>query len=133
MGRAGVRVIAFVAVGLCALASGAGTAAARARWSPPAHLTWYWQLQGRVRVAHVAASDIDAFDNGAAEGGPAPRSGMAVCEKNDPEQAAKLEPSFDGVLDEQCNQYHECDAFRPYLRRASPCSTRSTSGLRLAM
>ncbi|MGH2894194.1 MAG: endo alpha-1,4 polygalactosaminidase, partial [Solirubrobacteraceae bacterium] len=48
------------------------------------------------------------------------RLGMAVFEKNDPEQAAKLEPSFDGVLDEQCNQYHECAAFRPYLRAGKP-------------
>ncbi len=31
--------------------------------------------------------------------------GMAVLEKNDPEQARALEPYFDGVLDEQCNQY----------------------------
>jgi hypothetical protein len=46
--------------------------------------------------------------------------GMAVFEKNDPEQAAKLQPSFDGVLDEQCNQYHECGSFRPYLRVGKP-------------
>jgi hypothetical protein len=222
MSRGGVRAVATVAVFLCALASGAGTAAAHARWSPPARLTWYWQLQGRVRLENVAASDIDAFDNGAAEvarlhahdqhvicyvdvgtwerwrpdaarfpralmgrrnGWPgerwldvrrlsvlAPimrarfamcarkgfdavepdnmdgfenptgfhisagqqltydrwvahtvhRLGMAVFEKNDPEQAARLEPSFDGVLDEQCNQYHECGAFRRYLRAGKP-------------
>ena len=28
--------------------------------------------------------------------------GMAVFQKGDPEQAAKLEPYFDGALDEQC-------------------------------
>jgi len=30
--------------------------------------------------------------------------GMAVFEKNDPDQAGQLEPYFDGVIDEQCNQ-----------------------------
>lgn len=45
---------------------------------------------------------------------------MAVFEKNDPEQAAELQPHFDGVLDEQCNQYHECAAFEPYLRAGKP-------------
>ena len=43
--------------------------------------------------------------------------GLAVFQKNDPEQARRLEPDFDGVLDEQCNQYQECASFRPYLRR----------------
>jgi hypothetical protein len=46
--------------------------------------------------------------------------GMAVFEKNDPEQAARLEPHFDGVLDEQCNQYAECARFAPYLRAGKP-------------
>ena len=34
--------------------------------------------------------------------------------------AGKLEPYFDGVLDEQCNQYHECSAFQPYLAAGKP-------------
>jgi hypothetical protein len=46
--------------------------------------------------------------------------GMAVLEKNDPEQARQLEPHFDGVLDEQCNQYEECGSFRPYLQAGKP-------------
>ena len=46
--------------------------------------------------------------------------GLAVFQKNDPEQAATLEPYFDGVLDEQCNQYQECGAFRPYLAADKP-------------
>jgi hypothetical protein len=46
--------------------------------------------------------------------------GMAVFEKNDPAQAAQLQPHFDGVLDEQCNQYRECAAFEPYLRAGKP-------------
>jgi len=48
------------------------------------------------------------------------RLGMAVFEKNDPEQASRLEPFFDGVLDEQCRQYRECAAFAVYLRAGKP-------------
>jgi hypothetical protein len=221
MGALARRAALVAAVaGLCLVAAGA--AGAHTRWRPPAHLTWYWQLQGRVRLEIVAATDMDAFDNGAADvarlhargqhvicyvdvgtwerwrpdaarsprfvrgranGWPGERwldvrrlavlepimrarfamcarkgfdavepdnmdgfenptgfhitaaqqltydrwvaravhrLGMAVFEKNDPEQAAKLEPSFDGVLDEQCNQYHECASFRPYLRARKP-------------
>ncbi|MGH2929433.1 MAG: endo alpha-1,4 polygalactosaminidase, partial [Solirubrobacteraceae bacterium] len=46
--------------------------------------------------------------------------GMAVFQKNDPDQAARLQPDFDGVIDEQCNQYSECDSFRPYLAAGKP-------------
>ncbi len=46
--------------------------------------------------------------------------GMAVFEKNDLTQARQLEPYFDGVVDEQCNQYHECDRLLPYLRAGKP-------------
>jgi hypothetical protein len=46
--------------------------------------------------------------------------GLAVLQKNDPDQAAALEPHFDGLLAEQCNQYHECSAFRPYLKAGKP-------------
>ncbi len=48
--------------GLAALAMGAG------HWAPPADLTWYWQLQGRIdNGMSVAAYDIDGFDTSAAE------------------------------------------------------------------
>jgi hypothetical protein len=46
--------------------------------------------------------------------------GMAVLQKNDGEQAAQLEPYFDGELDEQCNQYSECDLLQPYLQAGKP-------------
>ncbi len=46
--------------------------------------------------------------------------GLAVFQKNDPGQARALQPFFDGVLDEQCNQYSECSAFTPYLRAGKP-------------
>jgi hypothetical protein len=46
--------------------------------------------------------------------------GMAVLQKNDGEQAAQLQPYFDGGLVEQCNQYHECPDFAPYLAAGQP-------------
>lgn len=36
------------------------------RWKPPSHLTWYWQLQGKVAVEPVQATEFDGFDNRAA-------------------------------------------------------------------
>ena len=41
--------------------------------------------------------------------GEAHSLGLAVFQKNDPDQASALEPYFDGALDEQCNQYSECN------------------------
>ena len=46
--------------------------------------------------------------------------GMAVFQKNDPDQASQLEPYFDGVIDEQCNQYSECSSYQPYLTAGKP-------------
>jgi len=46
--------------------------------------------------------------------------GMAVLQKNDAVQAGELEPFFDGVLSEQCNQYSECADFKPYLAAGKP-------------
>jgi hypothetical protein len=196
---------------------------AQARWRPPQHLTWYWQLTGKVDMSYdVQAYDLDAFETSAARvralhaagkrvicyvdvgtwedyrpdarkfpksvlgrgnGWPGERwldirrlsvlepimsarmrmcrrkgfdalepdnidgytndtgfpltageqltydewvaheahsLGLAVFQKNDPEQARELEPYFDGVLDEQCNQYSECSSFRPYLNAGKP-------------
>ena len=46
--------------------------------------------------------------------------GMAVLQKNDAEQAAAMQPDFDGVLTEQCNQYEECSDYAPYLAAGKP-------------
>lgn len=46
--------------------------------------------------------------------------GMAVLEKNDPDQASTLAPYFDGALDEQCNQDSECSEYQPYLSARKP-------------
>jgi hypothetical protein len=44
--------------------------------------------------------------------------GMSVALKNDPDQAAALEPYFDFAIDEQCFQYNECGELYPLWRRA---------------
>ena len=46
--------------------------------------------------------------------------GMAVLQKNDGEQTPQLERYFDGALDEQCNQYSECNNFQAYLSAGKP-------------
>jgi hypothetical protein len=46
--------------------------------------------------------------------------GLFVLQKNDGEQAGQLEPFFDGVLTEECNQWHECGDFSPYLAAGKP-------------
>jgi hypothetical protein len=219
----GLRAL-LLAAGAMALAVLAVQAtAAPSHWHPPAHLTWYWQLQGRIDSGHaVAAYDVDGFDTSAAEvarlhrlgrhvicyidvgtwenwrpdarrfpasvrgrpnGWPGERwldirqpivrrlmarrfrrecrakgfdalepdnideyqarsgfpitaheqlgynewvarqahsLGLAVLQKNDPDQSVALEPYFDGVLAEQCSQYQECSLFRPYLAAGKP-------------
>jgi len=46
--------------------------------------------------------------------------GMAVLQKNDGEQTLEQEPYFDGALSEECNQFHECPDFYPYLSAGKP-------------
>ena len=46
--------------------------------------------------------------------------GMAVLQKNDGDQAAALQPYFDGVLDEQCNEYSQCSSYAPYVSAGKP-------------
>jgi hypothetical protein len=66
----------------------------------------------------ITAHDQLVFDRWLARA--AHRSGLAAFQKNDPEQARSLEPYFDGVLDEQCNQYQECSRFQVYLTAGKP-------------
>jgi hypothetical protein len=66
----------------------------------------------------TSASDQATYNEWVA--GEVHRLGMAVLQKNDPAQAGQLEPYFDGVLDEQCNEYSECSAFQPYLNAGKP-------------
>jgi hypothetical protein len=46
--------------------------------------------------------------------------GLAVLQKNDGEQTSQLQPHFDGALSEQCNEFHECASFQPYLAAGKP-------------
>jgi hypothetical protein len=42
--------------------------------------------------------------------------GLSVGLKNDLDQVKALQPRFDWALNEQCFQYHECDALKPFAR-----------------
>ena len=44
------------------------------------------------------------------------KRGMSALLKNDLDQIPKLLPYFDAALNEQCFQYHECDALRRSVR-----------------
>ncbi len=46
--------------------------------------------------------------------------GLAVLQKNDLDQIPDLVGDFDGVLDEECNNYSECAALGPYLSAGKP-------------
>ncbi len=46
--------------------------------------------------------------------------GMSAVLKNDVDQAKKLLPYFDMALDEQCNQYSECDTLAPFVQAGKP-------------
>ncbi|MFZ0041587.1 MAG: endo alpha-1,4 polygalactosaminidase [Solirubrobacteraceae bacterium] len=82
----------------------------------------------------VEADNIDGYENGTGfritgaqqltynewVADEAHKLGLAIFEKNDPEQAPQLEPYFDGAIDEQCNQYDECSSFGRYLTAGKP-------------
>jgi hypothetical protein len=46
--------------------------------------------------------------------------GLAVFQKNDTDQVSTLLPYFDGVLDEECNFYQECNTLAPYTQAHKP-------------
>jgi hypothetical protein len=46
--------------------------------------------------------------------------GLSTALKNDVEQVKRLLPYFDFTLNEQCFQYHECDALQPFLDAGKP-------------
>jgi hypothetical protein len=48
------------------------------------------------------------------------RAGLAVLLKNDLDQVPRLLPYFDGALDEQCFQYHECAKELPFVHAGKP-------------
>jgi hypothetical protein len=66
----------------------------------------------------ISASQQAAYDEWVAE--EVHSLGMAVLQKNDPDQAAEFQPYFDGALSEQCNQYSECSNYAPYVAAGKP-------------
>jgi hypothetical protein len=45
-----------------------GAGASQGWWTPPQHLTWYWQLTGKIRTGEPAAAyDVDGFQTTAAQ------------------------------------------------------------------
>jgi hypothetical protein len=46
--------------------------------------------------------------------------GLAIGLKNDIDQVATLQPHFDFAVNEQCAEYSECGAYRPFLRAGKP-------------
>jgi hypothetical protein len=66
----------------------------------------------------ITASDQLRFNRWLAD--TAHANGLAVFQKNDPEQASRLEPYFDGALSESCHVFAECAAYAPYLAAGKP-------------
>ena len=62
----------------------------------------------------LSAADQLAFNRFVAAAAHA--RGLSVGLKNDLDQARTLQPDFDWALNEQCFQYHECDALKPFTR-----------------
>ena len=60
-----------------------------------------------------------AYDTWIAQRGALSR-GWPSFRRTIPDQAAPLEPYFDGVIDEQCNQYSECSSYQSYLSAGKP-------------
>ncbi|KQM65572.1 endo alpha-1,4 polygalactosaminidase [Sphingomonas sp. Leaf17] len=46
--------------------------------------------------------------------------GLAVALKNDLDQVAALAPDFDFAVNEQCHEFAECDALRPFIAAGKP-------------
>ena len=66
----------------------------------------------------ISASQQATFDEWVAQ--EVHSLGMAVLQKNDPDQVTQLQPYFDGALSEQCNEYSECSSFAPYVSAGKP-------------
>jgi hypothetical protein len=54
--------------------------------------------------------------------------GLSVGLKNDLDQAATLEPSFDWILNEQCNEYSECGMLSSFINKGKAAFNAEYSG-----
>jgi hypothetical protein len=71
-------------------------ASAASWWTPPQHLTWFWQLQGKIdNGKQVAAYDIDGFENEASEVAALHAQGKRVICYVDVGTAENFRPDYD--------------------------------------
>jgi hypothetical protein len=71
-------------------------ASAASWWTPPQHLTWFWQLQGKIdNSKQVAAYDIDGFENEASEVAALHAQGKRVICYVDVGTAENFRPDYD--------------------------------------
>jgi hypothetical protein len=98
-GSVGTRLALAGAVLGVVLAGGVGVGSARADggwWTMPQHLTWYWQLTGKVKNTEpVQAYDIDGFESGAAEVAALQAQGKHVICYIDVGTAEDFRPDYD--------------------------------------
>jgi hypothetical protein len=66
----------------------------------------------------TSAADQISYDEWIA--GAVHALGLAVFQKNDLDQIPALQPFFDGILDEKCNQYSQCATLAPYTAANRP-------------
>jgi hypothetical protein len=92
-----IAAAAIAALAAIALAAGAADArAAGGWWVMPQHLTWYWQLTGKVKNSEpVEAYDIDGFENSAAEVATLRAQGKHVICYIDVGTAEDFRPDYD--------------------------------------
>jgi hypothetical protein len=90
-----VALTAIVGVGTAAAKDASSSRATAAWWTPPQHLTWFWQLQGTIKNDKpVAAYDIDGFENEASEVAALHAQGKRVICYIDAGTAEKFRPDY---------------------------------------
>lgn len=62
---------------------------------------------------NLSAEDQLAYNKALANA--AHEAGLSIALKNDVEQVAELEPYFDFAINEECFQWNECKAYRPFV------------------
>jgi hypothetical protein len=95
--RRRVALIALIAAALTggAWAAAGGEALAGDWWIPPQHLTWYWQLTGKIKTGEdVEVYDVDGFETSAAEVAALHAEGKRVICYIDVGTAEKFRPDY---------------------------------------